>query len=92
MEHITELNNKIAAERDARVAAEATISQQANIIASLEQKIQQLEAEIKISEAESRLREDRLVGQNSFYECILDNIPADIAVFDAQQRYCYVNP
>ncbi|MFM8431856.1 MAG: PAS domain S-box protein, partial [Bacteroidota bacterium] len=30
-------------------------------------------------------------AQKSFYETILDNIPADIAIFDDQHRYLYVN-
>ncbi len=30
--------------------------------------------------------------QRSFYETILDNLPADVAVFDADLRYCYLNP
>jgi PAS domain S-box-containing protein len=34
----------------------------------------------------------QLETQKSFYETILDNIPADIAIFDDQHRYMYVNP
>jgi len=30
--------------------------------------------------------------QRKFYENVLNNIPADIAVFDAQHRYVYINP
>lgn len=33
-----------------------------------------------------------LEDQKAFYEEILDNIPADIAVFDNQHHYLYVNP
>ncbi|MEJ5961362.1 PAS domain S-box protein [Pedobacter immunditicola] len=33
-----------------------------------------------------------LAKQKSFYENILSNIPSDIAVFDANHRYLYVNP
>ncbi len=36
--------------------------------------------------------EKRIRTQREFYEKILDNIPADIAVFDNEQRYLYVNP
>ncbi len=35
---------------------------------------------------------EQLEGLKSFYESILDNIPADIAIFDDQHRYVYVNP
>lgn len=33
-----------------------------------------------------------LEDQKAFYEEILDNIPADIAVFDNQHHYLYINP
>jgi len=35
---------------------------------------------------------EKLEDQRIFYEQILDNIPADIAVFDKEHRYLYVNP
>lgn len=31
-------------------------------------------------------------NQVEFYKSILDNIPADIAVFDSEHRYLYINP
>ncbi len=34
----------------------------------------------------------RLKDQQEFYEFILNNIPSDIAVFDEQHRYLFVNP
>ena len=34
----------------------------------------------------------RLQEQQRFYEQIMDNIPADIAVFDAEHTYLYLNP
>ncbi len=34
----------------------------------------------------------KIAEQRVFYEEILDNIPADIAVFDDQHHYLYVNP
>lgn len=37
-------------------------------------------------------KEAELLEQRRFYEEILNNIPADIAVFDHEQRYIYVNP
>ena len=36
--------------------------------------------------------EQKLEDQRIFYEQILDNIPSDIAVFDSEHRYLYVNP
>lgn len=39
-----------------------------------------------------REAENKLNTQRKFYEEILDNIPADISVFDTQQKYLYVNP
>lgn len=41
---------------------------------------------------EKMFAEKRIKTQREFYEKILDNIPADIAVFDTEQRYLYVNP
>jgi PAS domain S-box-containing protein len=40
------------------------------------------------------LREQRnaLLQQKAFYESILDNIPSDIAVYDRDLRYLFVNP
>jgi PAS domain S-box-containing protein len=34
----------------------------------------------------------KLEAQKEFYEEVLDNIPADIAVFDNEHHYLYVNP
>jgi PAS domain S-box-containing protein len=36
--------------------------------------------------------EQRLVEQQEFYETILNKLPADVAVFDADHRYRFVNP
>ncbi|MBT9393007.1 PAS domain S-box protein [Hymenobacter sp. NST-14] len=36
--------------------------------------------------------EKRLVEQQEFYETVLNHLPADVAVFDAQHRYRFVNP
>lgn len=36
--------------------------------------------------------EQQLKDQKSFYEQILNQIPADIAIVDGQQRYLFVNP
>ncbi|UOQ75552.1 PAS domain-containing protein [Hymenobacter sp. 5516J-16] len=36
--------------------------------------------------------EKRLVEQQGFYETVLNQLPADVAVLDTQQRYRYVNP
>ena len=41
----------------------------------------------RLKEVESALND-----QKKFYENILNNIPADIAVFDKQQRYQFLNP
>jgi PAS domain S-box-containing protein len=35
---------------------------------------------------------EKLKSQKNLYESILDNIPADIAIFDEDHRYLYVNP
>lgn len=48
---------------------------------------------IKIVHLESTIRQRReMERQKLFYEEILNNIPADIAVFDADHRYLFVNP
>jgi PAS domain S-box-containing protein len=36
--------------------------------------------------------QEKLKNQRIFYEQILDNIPSDIAVFDKQHHYLYLNP
>ncbi|UPL49224.1 PAS domain S-box protein [Hymenobacter sublimis] len=36
--------------------------------------------------------EKRLVEQQEFYETVLNQLPADVAVLDAEQRYRFVNP
>ncbi|WP_019946969.1 PAS domain S-box protein [Hymenobacter aerophilus] len=36
--------------------------------------------------------EKRLAEQQEFYETVLNQLPADVAVFDAQHRYLFVNP
>lgn len=41
----------------------------------------------KLKETEAELNK-----QQNFYESILNNIPTDIAVFDAQHRYLFTNP
>lgn len=41
---------------------------------------------------ESRSLELRLKKQRKFYEKILNNLPADIAVFDHEHHYLFVNP
>lgn len=38
------------------------------------------------------ITENKLEEQRRFYENVLNNIPADIAVFDNQHRYVYINP
>ncbi|WP_324677798.1 PAS domain-containing protein [Hymenobacter sp. GOD-10R] len=41
---------------------------------------------------ERYLAEQKLTEQREFYETILNQLPADIAVFDANNRYLFVNP
>lgn len=41
---------------------------------------------------ERKLATKQLDKQKEFYESILNTIPTDIAVFDAQHRYLFVNP
>ncbi|RSK49576.1 PAS domain S-box protein [Hymenobacter rigui] len=36
--------------------------------------------------------ESRLVEQQEFYETVLNHLPADVVVFDAEHRYRFVNP
>ncbi len=39
-----------------------------------------------------RAAEEQVAAQRAFYELILDSLPADVAVFDADLRYVYLNP
>ncbi len=41
---------------------------------------------------EQKLANSKLDSQKIFYETILDQLPTDIAVFDTQHRYLFVNP
>ena len=41
---------------------------------------------------EKRLAEKKLEDQRKFYEDVLNNIPSDIAVFDNEHRYLFLNP
>lgn len=36
--------------------------------------------------------ENKLAQQRRFYEDVLNNLPSDIAVFDTEQRYLFLNP
>ncbi|QNF32167.1 PAS domain S-box protein [Adhaeribacter swui] len=42
--------------------------------------------------SERKLNEEELQNQRTFYESILNNIPSDVAVFDAELRYLFANP
>lgn len=46
----------------------------------------------KESELERKDAEERLERQRKFYEDILNNMPADIAVFSPRHEYLFVNP
>lgn len=41
---------------------------------------------------EKKLAQERLEKQRMFYEQVLNNIPSDIAVFDHEHRYLFINP
>jgi len=47
---------------------------------------------IRYDISESVKIKDEIVGQKQFYETILNEMPADIAVFDKNYRYIYINP
>ena len=42
--------------------------------------------------AEKKLVQMKLDEQRNFFEDVLNNIPSDIAVFDAEHRYLFLNP
>ena len=48
----------------------------------------------KVREKEETLinLNDEMVQQKEFYEFILNNLPADVAVFDKKHRYVFINP
>jgi PAS domain S-box-containing protein len=48
--------------------------------------------EVKGKESELSILNARLLDQKAFYEYILDSIPSDIAVFDENHKYLFVNP
>ena len=41
---------------------------------------------------QQRIADQKLKDQKAFYEDILNNVPADLAVIDKDQRYMFVNP
>jgi len=47
---------------------------------------------IRYNITESIRIKDEIVAQKQFYETILNEMPADIAVFDKNYRYVYLNP
>jgi PAS domain S-box-containing protein len=48
--------------------------------------------EAKPEEPDHKLMVEQLDRQKAFYENILNKLPVDIAVFDAEHRYLFVNP
>ena len=46
---------------------------------------------IRYETTQLKLKEDAILNQKLFYENILNNIPVDIAVFDANHKYIFVN-
>ncbi len=47
---------------------------------------------VGIDVTEQKLAEEKVVRQQEFYESILNLLPFDVAVFDADHRYLFVNP
>jgi PAS domain S-box-containing protein len=47
---------------------------------------------IMLDITEKKSAEDRLEKQREFYEQVLNKIPSDIAVFDNEHRYLFLNP
>jgi len=45
-----------------------------------------------INITEKKLAQERLEKQRQFYEQVLNSIPSDIAVFDHEHRYLFINP
>lgn len=53
----------------------------------------QLEEENNKTTFESLITErDRMISELQLYKSILDNLPSDIAIFDNQHNYLYINP
>lgn len=47
---------------------------------------------LMIDITEKKLAQERLEKQRQFYEQVLNSIPSDIAVFDHEHRYLFINP
>ncbi|OYU55467.1 MAG: hypothetical protein CFE25_11100 [Chitinophagaceae bacterium BSSC1] len=47
---------------------------------------------LMIDITEKKLAQERLEKQRMFYEQVLNSIPSDIAVFDHEHRYLFINP
>jgi len=47
---------------------------------------------LMIDITEKKLAQERLEKQRRFYEQVLNSIPSDIAVFDHEHRYMFINP
>lgn len=48
--------------------------------------------EVKAKEAELNILNARLQDQRSFYEFVLNSIPSDVAIFDENHKYLFINP
>ena len=47
---------------------------------------------VGIDITEQKLAEEKIVRQQEFYESILNLVPFDVAVFDADHRFLFINP
>jgi len=76
-------------ERRARKQAEAFLEERSHELYSANQELTQLNKNL---ESKVKERTEELQKQKDFYEAILNNIPADVVVADANHKYLFVTP
>ncbi|HLZ87431.1 MAG TPA: ATP-binding protein [Puia sp.] len=80
---------------DRQAAGLAALAKQIVTTASLKAQVTAFKKNEEFSrnnEADQKLVADKLDKQKKFYENILNKLPTDIAVFDPDHRYLFVNP
>lgn len=79
-------NKNAEQERELRIAAEEKLAMAEQRIAELERQLARAGTGSLFTEMEHKLEEQRL-----FYERLLNNIPADIAAWNPEREYLFVN-
>lgn len=83
------LKKALERERKARKQAESFLEQRSLELYKANEQLKELNKNLE-SKVQERTKE--VEDQRNFYEAILNNIPADVVVADADHKYLFVNP